>query len=201
MAQGRTVDDTPSVAPYNAKDSLITFVKQYRNSLEALNIKAAKDDPSCTKAFDCSQEGEVLGIRFNTNSFTWSLPHSKLTPLVTDLRRLASGEDTHFSLRELERIVGKLIHVSQLCLPLTTFTTKAVFMMREQIWKLLDIQGNISDEDRDRCAFLVPQDVHQDLLMVAMLMADTYDHPLPIVDPEPLSHTLLHTYTPKLVGT
>ena len=91
VAQGRTLDDIPSVVPPNAKDSLITFVKEYRNSLEVLNIKAADNDPSCTKAFDCSQKGEVLGIWFDTNDFTWSLPHGKLASLVTDLRRMASG--------------------------------------------------------------------------------------------------------------
>ena len=78
------------------------------------------------------------------------LPHCKLDPLVTNLRRLASGEDTHFSLRELERVVGKLIHVSQLCPYLKTFIAKATFLMREQIQRLSDTQGYISDEDRDR---------------------------------------------------
>ena len=38
VAQGRTVDDIPLVVPFNAKDSLITFVKEYTNSLEALDI-------------------------------------------------------------------------------------------------------------------------------------------------------------------
>ena len=92
VAQGRTVDDIPSVVPFDAKASLISFVKHYRDTLQALNIKAADNDSSCTKAFDCSQEGEVLGIQFNTIDFTWSLPHDKLTSLVTDLRKMASGK-------------------------------------------------------------------------------------------------------------
>ena len=62
VAQGRTVDDIPSVVPFDAKASLISFVRQYRDTLQALNIKAADNDSSCTKAFGCSQEGEVLGI-------------------------------------------------------------------------------------------------------------------------------------------
>ena len=194
VAQGRTVDDIPSVVPFGAKASLISFVEQYRNALQVLNLRAADDDPFCTKSFDCSQEGEVLGIRFNTKDFTWSLPHGKLASLVTDLRRMASGEDTLFSLRELERILGKLIHVSQLCPPLKTFTAEATFLMREHIQRLSDNKGNISDEDRHRRTFLVPQDMCQDLLMVATLMADTYDHPLPIVDPDPLYPPLSYTH-------
>ena len=57
--------------------------------------------------------------------------------------------------------------------------------MGDHVRKLSDTQGNVSDEDRHKHAFLVPQDVRQDLLLVAALMADTYDHPLPIVDPDP----------------
>ena len=69
--------------------------------------------------------------------------------------------------------------------------------MGEHVQKLSDAQGNISDEDRDKHVFLVPQDVRQDLLLVAMLIADTYVHPLPIMDPD----SLLYTYTLLLVGT
>ena len=196
VAQGRTVDDIPSVVPFGAKQSLVNFVKQYRNSLQELNLKAADNDPSCTKAFDCSQEGEVLGIRFNTKDFTWSLPHGKLVSLVTDLRNLANGGKVRHSLRELERIMGKLNHVSQLCPPLKSFTSEAIFLMGQHIHMLSDEQGNISNEDRDQHIFLAPQDVCQDLLLAAALLADTYHHPLPIVDPEPpvpLSAT--HIYT------
>ena len=42
----------------------------------------------------------------------------------------------------------------------------------------------------------MPQDVREDLLLVATLIADTYDHLLPIVGPEtpvPLSATLIYT--------
>ena len=49
-------DDIPLVVPFGAKASLISFVEQYRNALQVLNLRAAGDDPSCTKAFDCSQE-------------------------------------------------------------------------------------------------------------------------------------------------
>ena len=53
--------------------------------------------------------------------------------------------------------------------------------MGDHVRKLSDAQGNVSDEDRDKHVFLVPQDVRQDLLLVATLMADTYDQPLPSV--------------------
>ena len=62
-----------------------------------------------------------------------SLPHGKLVALVTDLRKLANGDKVQHSLRELERILGKLNHVSQLCPPLRTFTSEATFLMGEHI--------------------------------------------------------------------
>ena len=95
------------MVPFGAKSSLISLVEQYRNALQVLNLRAADDDPSCTKAFDCSQEGEVLGIRFNTIDFTWSLPHGKLITLVTDLRKIANGDKVRYSLRDLERKMGE----------------------------------------------------------------------------------------------
>ena len=44
----------PSVVPVNAKYAIDKFVQSYRLALASLNIKAAEDDPTCTKAFDCS---------------------------------------------------------------------------------------------------------------------------------------------------
>ena len=75
--------------------------------------------------------------------------------------------------------------------------------MGDHIRKLSDAQGNISDEDRDKHISLMPQDVRQDLLLVATLMADTYDHPLPIVDPDPpvpLSATHIYTDASGNIG-
>ena len=64
VAMGKTVDDIPAVAPENAREALSKFVKEYRSTLNTLNIKAAQDDPTRTKAFDCATEGEVLGSPF-----------------------------------------------------------------------------------------------------------------------------------------
>ena len=114
VAQGCTVDDIPSVVPPQAKEVLVRFVQSYRSALNSLNIKAAPDDPTHTKAFDCSTEGEVLGIRFNTETFTWTLPQDKLCSLVISLRNIASDKSQH-SLRELQSVLGKLNHISQLC--------------------------------------------------------------------------------------
>jgi len=123
LAQDETVDDAPAVAPESAKEALEKFVGTYRTTLSKLNIKAAPDDPTCTKAFDGSREGEILGVRFDTVSITWSLPHDKLHTLATGLLKLAAGTSNHSS-RELQSVLGKLNNTSQLYPALKTFTSE-----------------------------------------------------------------------------
>ena len=184
VAQGKTVDDIPSVAPKEAKHTLDSFVNAYRSSLNLLNIQAAEDDPTRTKAFDCAQEGEVLGIRFNTSTFTWSLPKDKLYRVVTDLRKLGDTNTKH-SLRELETVVGKALYLTQLCPPLLIFMGEPLFMQTQHIHELSDITGMISDSKRDEKMFNTNSDASHDMLMLAALLADTHDNPLPIIDPRP----------------
>ena len=184
IAQDRTVDDVPSVVPVNAKHAIDKFVQSYRLALASLNIKAAEDDPTCTKAFDCSTSGEVLGIRFNTQTWTWSLPHEKLYKLVTSVRVIAEGKSKH-SLRELEVIMGSLNYVAQMCPPLKTFISEPTFMLSSHIKELSDSEGKVSDQQRDCQRFVPPPHVSKDLLMVAAVLADSFNNPLPILDPEP----------------
>ena len=184
VAMGKTVDDIPAVAPENAKEALNRFVKVYRSTLDTLNIQAAPDDPTRTKAFDSATEGEVLGVRFDTVSFTWSLPREKLHSLVVGLRNLATRKSTH-SLRELQIILGKLINIAQLCPALKTFTSEAIFMLKSHIDTLMLGNAEITDSARDSHIFYPSAEVTQDLLMVAAIMADTWENPLPILDPDP----------------
>ena len=57
--------------------------------------------------------------------------------------------------------------------------------MRSHIEELSDEHGDIGDKDRDRKIFHPTEEVSLDLVMVAAVMADTYNFPLPIVDPDP----------------
>ena len=194
IAQGKTVDDIPSVVPQDAKHALDSFVKAYRSSLTLLNIQAAEDDPSRTKAFDCAQEGEVLGIRFDTSTFTWALPKDKLYYLVTGLRRLGDIRTRH-SLRELESVTGKAIYLTQLCPPLKTLLGEVMFMMTEHVHYLSDDKGEISDKKRDAKIFYTSPDASHDMMMLAALLADTHDNPLPIIDTDltpPLCAVLIY---------
>ena len=57
-------------------------------------------------------------------------------------------------------------------------------MMKEHIHILMEEDGSITQELRDSHIFRPSPVVSQDLMMVAAVMADTHDHPLPIVDPD-----------------
>ena len=184
-AQGRTVDDNPVAVPAGAGQHLANFVNTYRDSLSRLGIEAADNDPTCTKAFDCSTNGEVLGIRYDTISFTWRVPHEKLHLLVKQTRSVAILEK--HSLRELEVVVGKLRFVVQLCPPLLRFLSSSVYALKQYI-KLLSPSGvseDISGKVRDQQQFCSTEEMRKDLLMIAAILVDSYQHPLPITDPDP----------------
>ena len=184
IAQGRTVDDIPTVVPSIACSSLQEFVISWRNSLRSLNISPANDDPTHTKAFDCSNEGEVLGIRFDTISFTWSLPYRKLYKLVDEVYTLADRSKPH-SLRELEVVAGKINYLSALFPPFRMMFSDTMFAIAEHVRKIGDENGQVSDVIRDKKSFSTTSEVSTDLRMIAAILVDSYEHPLPIVDPSP----------------
>ena len=178
--------------PSCAKIHLDNFVKTYSEALSSLGIEAADNDPTCTKAFDCSTDGEVLGIRYNTVSFTWRIPHEKLYLLVQQTKSLATSE--RYSLRELEVVVGKLRYVAQLCPPLLRFLSSSVQVMKQHIILLSPGRGDIptkernqyiSSQERDHRQFHPTEEMRVDLMMMTAILVDTYHYPLPIMDPEP----------------
>ena len=182
-AQGRTVDDVTTVVPACAKQALVDFVQNYRLALQAIGGEAAGNDPDCIKAFDCSRRGEVLGIRFDTENMTWAVPHGKLHELVAQLRALAVG--TAYSMRELEVIVGKLNYLCQLWPPFLNFLGSCIQALSEHSVQLLTKDAGIPKGSRELGQFTPTAQVRQDLLMAAAILVDSYDNPLPIIDPDP----------------
>ena len=68
---GRTIDDVTSVSPAGARSRAEGFETAYRHTLQSLNIGCAPNDPSRLKAFTCSTSGELLGVWFDTEKFTF----------------------------------------------------------------------------------------------------------------------------------
>ena len=75
--------------------------------------------------------------------------------------------------------------MAQLCPPLKNFIRDATRLLASHICQLADPSGNISDRQRDSEVFLLTSDVRQDLLLLAAVIADTFEHPLTIMDPDP----------------
>ena len=182
-SQGRTVDDVTSVVPACAKQALVDFVRKHRLALQTIGGEAAEDDPNCIKAFDCSQRGEVLGILFDTEKMTWAVPHGKLFKLVTQLRALAEG--SAYSMRELEVIVGKMNYLCQLWPPLLNLLGGCIQALSEHNAQLCSKEVRISKGSRDLGQFIPTINLKQDLLMAAAILVDSFNNPLPIIDPDP----------------
>ena len=72
----RQLDDIPVVSPQN-KHFAENFETAYKNLCKTLNIPLAEACPKFEKSFGPSKKGTVLGIEFNTENLTWSLPQEK----------------------------------------------------------------------------------------------------------------------------
>ena len=68
------------------------------------------------KCFKSSQEGEILGVCFNSIEMTWQMPERKKWKLIDPLRELITGKKK-YKLREFQMVVGKLNDVKQLWQP------------------------------------------------------------------------------------
>ena len=58
-------------------------------------------------------------------------------------------------------------------------------MMRNHISSLADSDGSIYDKKRNSHIFHPTQEVRQDMLMAAAIIADSYHNPLSIIDNDP----------------
>ena len=174
-AVGETVDDITAVVPSTAAAALATFVQTYREQLSSLNIKAAPSDPACVKAFDHSTEGEVLGVTFSTTKMTWSLSLGKTKRLVDSLWMVV-GATSPVSLLEVEKLSGRVSNFAQLAPQLSLLTTS----LNKFLGALLSTHLQGDTEDRTATCLAVPEVVRDDCRVVAAIVQDTLNNPLPI---------------------
>ena len=104
------LDDICAAAPENST-VLERFDSECFNVAELLGVRLApRDDPS--KSFAPTYAGVVLGIHYDTHSWTWGLPEEKLLRLLHDLKRLISSDTLEQDV--IWSIVGKIINVRPL---------------------------------------------------------------------------------------
>jgi hypothetical protein len=108
----RQVDDVPVVAP--EKSGLCeNFSATYKKVCGELNVKLAPDCPIMDKAFTCQKRGKVLGVKFDSTDLTWSLSDKKIQNALGSVKMAVTNDD--ISLKDCQRLVGRLNDVGQLC--------------------------------------------------------------------------------------
>jgi len=107
----RTLDDIPVVAPTGTSYTE-DFTKSLKNICGRLNLKLAEICPKKEKAFECSTEGIVLGIGFDTRKMEWYLPKEKADKFIAGALNLIYGKCC--SLKQLQTVMGYINCLAQM---------------------------------------------------------------------------------------
>jgi len=108
----RQVDDVPVVAP-GESGFCEKFSETYKKVCNELNVNLAPDCPMMDKAFTCQHRGKVLGVKFDTTDLTWSLSDKKIQNALQSVKSALKSDTV--TLKECQRLVGRLNDVGQLC--------------------------------------------------------------------------------------
>jgi len=108
----RTLDDVPVVTPA-ASSAGPDFASAYLSLCRRLNVSLAEPCPSLDKAFLDSTVGTVLGIRFFTDSLTWTVNPEKRDGILRDISTAVQGEP--LSLLDMQHLMGVLNDFGQMC--------------------------------------------------------------------------------------
>ena len=104
------LDDCCAAAPEDSIE-LELFDATFYEVADAVGIKLApRDDPE--KSFAPSHQGLVLGVFYDTVSWTWALNHEKLSRLLHDIQDFLCKDSLPQS--RVWSLVGKLIHIRPL---------------------------------------------------------------------------------------
>ncbi len=159
----RTLDDVPVVSPATSLAGH-RFAQEYQNICCTIGAALAPPCPKFEKAFCDSTWGTVLGIQFDTIPLTWSISRDKKARILDRIRSPLSG--CAISLNDLQKLIGTLNDVGQMCPFLRAF--------RQPLHLLL-----MEFHDNDDILLPIPKAVQEDLHIWAAAM-DTATKGLPI---------------------
>jgi hypothetical protein len=92
-------------------DGLEKFESAYRHVAEMLGVRLAPtSDPD--KAFLPCTAGTVLGIHYDTDNWTWSIPHEKLVRMLAQLRAVHDADTARQD--EIWSLCGRILHYAPL---------------------------------------------------------------------------------------
>jgi hypothetical protein len=156
----RQVDDVPAVAP--AGSGLCErFSETYKKVCNDLNVKLAPDCPLLDKAFTCQTRGKVLGVKFDTTDLTWSLSDKKIQNALRSVKSAIDSESV--TLKECQRLVGRLNDVGQLCPLMKVF--------KQPISQCL---AEISSSAKPDTKVIISREAKDDLMVWAGFLSSEY---------------------------
>ena len=107
---GQHLDDNFAAAPAHSS-ALHRFDEAFQWVAKEIGVRLApRDDPE--KSFAPCHKGVILGVEYDTVNWTWSIPKEKLDRILLTIFKMLDDEVA--SSKEIESIVGKLIHVRPL---------------------------------------------------------------------------------------
>jgi hypothetical protein len=166
----RTLDDVPVVTPATSNKGKI-FADAYKDICDQIGAKLAPPCQNLEKAFEDSTYGTVLGVRFDTNTLSWSLSEEKKNRILSRIQVPLQGNS--MSLLDTQKLIGSLNDVGQMCPFLRGF--------RQPLYLFLT-----SFKDEEQLTQQVPPEVQADLHVWASAMESVASgFPIP---PRPKNH-------------
>jgi len=107
----RTLDDIPVVS---ASDTNHTekFTESLKKICKRLNLKLAEVCPNKEKAFECSTDGIVLGIGFDTEKMEWFLPKEKADKFIKGVLDVIYSDSC--DLKQIQKVMGYVNCLTQM---------------------------------------------------------------------------------------
>ena len=103
------LDDCCAVSA--SEEQISSYDNTFFRIAKLLGVELApRDDPE--KSFGPSTEGVVLGVHYNTVTWTWAFPQEKFVRLLHDLHFLLDNDTARLDF--MQRVMGKLLHVCPL---------------------------------------------------------------------------------------
>ncbi len=108
----RALDDFVHVIPENSEKAG-AFAREFKNLCKILNIGLAENCPKFEKAFEDTTRGVVLGVGFDSETMTWFLTKEKSCKIMVRCEKAI--EESHMSLKDMEKLMGSVNDLCQMC--------------------------------------------------------------------------------------
>jgi hypothetical protein len=106
----RTLDDVPILSPCQRQWGS-RLAENYVSICKKVNIDVTTSCPKFEKAFTDSTFGKVLGIFFDTETMTWSLPFRKVQKTLIAVKNVLLQD--FLDLESFQQLMGRLNYVTQ----------------------------------------------------------------------------------------